>query len=249
MARLARNASSRRRSTSPTARCPIGFGPGAAKWPAPIAWTPAGWELPTRRSGRALFDEGLAVRVGPYREHTSQDVLSYETTEMADLVADLVRNRSRQASATICRPSRACSARGAWSSWSGRCGTSIVRSSVKGGILRNIETAVQGVPAEQAERVRGGWPALLATRRALPHAAISSRTGGQADPQPRRSRIDATYGSHEQTRRCPSPTKICRSQFDFHQVLGGDELLPDPAAKAGCGRRPRALTRPLHAER
>ena len=65
------------------------------------------------------------------------------------------------------------------------------------------ETAVRGVPAEQAERVRGGGR-HAGTRRALPHAAIQAGGGQQT-----RSHDDASTRPTAPTSRprCPSPTR------------------------------------------
>ena len=174
----------------------------------------------------ALFDEELAVRGGPYREHTSQDVLSYETTEVADLVADLYGTLAASAGDDL-------------PTITSLLGQARVEQLV--GAMRSIDrtfTVKNGIrnTRRQFDEYRrnrlsgfGGLTGTLA-RAELFHTPPSKQ---EVVKQTRRhdDRVDATYASHEQTE-LPEREKIA-DQFDFHQVLGAMNSYPTLLRRLG----------------
>jgi hypothetical protein len=176
---------------------------------------------------RALFEEELAVRGGPYRDHTSEDVLSYETTEVADLVEDLYGTLAANPGDDLPTVTRL-------------LGQARVEQLV--GAMRRIDraftdeaTGVRDTRRQFDEYRRNrlsGFAGVSGTlaRAELFHTPPSKQ---QVVNQRRRhdDRIDATYGSHEQTE-LPEREEIA-DQFDFHQILGAMNSYPTVLRRLG----------------
>jgi hypothetical protein len=176
---------------------------------------------------RAVFDAELAVRGGPYRDHTSEDVLSYETTEVADLVEDLYGTLAANPGDDLPTVTRL-------------LGQARVEQLV--GAMRRIDrvftdeaTGVRDTRRQFDEYRRNRLSGFAGVSGTLARAELfHTPPSKQEVVKQRRShddRIDATYSSHEQTE-LPEREEIA-DQFDFHQILGAMTSYPTVLRRLG----------------
>ena len=181
--------------------------------------------------GRALFDGTAVARSPSQRTHLDKDVLSYETTEMADLVADLYGTLAASVGDELPTVTSFLGHAGAWGSWSGSLPEhrSCVQRSRAG--VRDTETAVRRRTGENRLSEFEGIAGAAGTRRSCstrrrPRRRWSSRPRSHDDRHRRDLRL--ARADHD----CPSPTRS-PAQFDFHQILGAMNSYPTLLRRLG----------------